>query len=784
MKFCRLIGLKCSEHGSALPTNDKDIAVKLTLSALFFLFVTSAQPSLAGPFGQLQMLLQSIECLKKTDSDYLLCDPKTYEPAPTPVANRKPVWDLYDRKRSDFIFDGIEMDDCPVTDVTYINEFIDVDRDGDSDLLVGFKCFKNYYQGERPDGTFVKDQLTYDPYLGYVADSYLAVLINNNGEFELDQSIFGGEYPVYDSSLTIQDATVTDLNSDGYPDVLFKGHWDNSTRVIINEYWFPNEPQRVVESQNNGDQSFTMATASVMLSEGQGQYKVHELGMLDSDGAIFHMTDELGDTYVWHIGQRMMLKTTAQELYSQSAFEFRPTVAKVTKSGDLIDVTDKYLLQQNPEPEDYGCGEWCDKDEFYKHRRSIAWMCYVQDKPDLVTMTNHNEMRPACHIPTNNPNIDAKGYAYQGKFYANGLTAVNTFNSIERQYNPDAYHCFQFHGDQVQEREACWADYFAEPKQIPSVEIIEMNSDRGLEVSHTSYAEVKFMLIDLPDGTQRLEKFTNIGDNWLMDFISMGVRSHESLGETVVVHSITGVMFDPGVEPENILEPYLATSEWAQKNYNTNWEQRFWYYNEQEQGIEDTLINSGVCLDFLVLVEPEDCVSPENYMSNWWHREDYSGAASLSLGYVVTQDDLETSEAFTNLDMPTEAQWDMLDVDNDGDADIYTHNGSYRLPDNALYINTDNQSVTLSDSEFWQDVAWEDRESEYHEFVLKVTHDDVANGGYFSDAEWFLEQKPKKPMFYDINGDGILDFAAIKRRNTSGNEDVSLGDYLEIIYGE
>lgn len=188
MKFCRLIRLKCSEHGSALPTNDKDIAVKLTLSALFFLFVTSAQPSLAGPFGQLQMLLQSIECLKKTDSDYLLCDPKTYEPASTPVANRKPVWDLYDRKRSDFIFDGIEMDDCPVTDVTYINEFIDVDRDGDSDLLVGFKCFKNYYQGERPDGTFVKDQLTYDPYLGYVADSYLAVLINNDGEFELDQS--------------------------------------------------------------------------------------------------------------------------------------------------------------------------------------------------------------------------------------------------------------------------------------------------------------------------------------------------------------------------------------------------------------------------------------------------------------------------------------------------------------------------------------------------------------------------------------------------------------------
>jgi len=38
-------------------------------------------------------------------------------------------------------------------------------------------------------------------------------------------------------------------------------------------------------------------------------------------------------------------------------------------------------------------------------------------------------------------------------------------------------------------------------------------------------------------------------------------------------------------------------------------------------------------------------------------------------------------------------------------------------------------------------------------------------------------------MFYDMNGDGILDFVAIKGRQAA-KDDVSLGDYLEVIYGE
>ena len=701
------------------------------------------------------------------------------EPLPT-SDNKEPIWNLYDRERTDFIFDGIEKDNCPEPDVTYINEFIDVDRDGDSDILVGFKCFRQYYLGERPDGTWVKDQLTFDPWKGYVADSYLAVLINNDGEFEIDQSIFSGEYPVYDSSLTIQHAAVEDLNSDGYPDVLFRGHWDNSINMIINQYWFPHEPQRQFESLENGDQGWAMAQQSVMLSDGQGQYKIHELGMLDGTAGIFWMKDELGETYVWHVGELMTLRKEARELYSQSAFEFRPTVAKVTKSGDLIDVTDKYLITQYPDWMDYGYDEWS-KDNFAS-RKETTWMCFTHNKPDLISSDNNNSRKPACDIPTNNFS-QKHGQNHQGKFYADGLTPVNTFAATQGQYNPDAYHCFQFSGDQAQERAACWAEYFSELKQVPTVEIIEMNSERGLEVTHTSYTEVQFMLIDLPDGTQRLEKFTKVGDNWIMAFLSMGVRAHESLGETAVVNSITGVVLDPGVEPQDILEPYLATTEWLLESQNSYWEQRFWYYNEFEaDSIYDTLNNAGICLDFIVSVEPEDCVNPASYISNWWLRGENSGAMSLSLGYVLKDRGLKNSEVFTGLQMPTEAQWEFVDIDNDGDADIHTHNGSYRLPDNALYINTDNQVVALSNSDFWLDVAWEDRESDYHEYVLKVT-DDVANGGYFSDAEWFLSQKPKKPEFADVNGDGILDYAAIKGRNAA-NDDVSMGPYLEVIYGK
>ena len=47
----------------------------------------------------------------------------------------------------------------------------------------------------------LKTQLTYDEFYGWIADSYLAVFINDNGEFRNDQSIFDGEYPVFDKTI-------------------------------------------------------------------------------------------------------------------------------------------------------------------------------------------------------------------------------------------------------------------------------------------------------------------------------------------------------------------------------------------------------------------------------------------------------------------------------------------------------------------------------------------------------------------------------------------------------
>ena len=73
---------------------------------------------------------------------------------------------------------------------------LDVDLDGDQDAVMGFECFV-YTQ----DDNDLKEQLTYDEFYGWIADSYLAVFINDNGEFRNDQSIFDGEYAVYDKTM-------------------------------------------------------------------------------------------------------------------------------------------------------------------------------------------------------------------------------------------------------------------------------------------------------------------------------------------------------------------------------------------------------------------------------------------------------------------------------------------------------------------------------------------------------------------------------------------------------
>ena len=100
-------------------------------------------------------------------------------------------------------------------------------------------------------------------FIGWITDSYLAVFINDNGEFRNDQSIFDGEYPVYDKTLKSWVPTnVGDINGDGYADMVISHHWDNSRFNSINERRISGRDKRLA--------SEFWAAGTVMISDGNG----------------------------------------------------------------------------------------------------------------------------------------------------------------------------------------------------------------------------------------------------------------------------------------------------------------------------------------------------------------------------------------------------------------------------------------------------------------------------------------------------------------------------------
>ena len=233
------------------------------------LITGSTQAGAFQGFDMFEMLQQSIECVRKPGTDMMICKPKTSDSeednnsdtTPEPVIDptpepEDPKWDLHNRERVYFDEANIQMDGCADPTKNYINFTLDVDLDGDQDMIFGFTCFK-----PNTDTEYLKQHVTYDEFYGWIADSYLAVFINNDGVFENDQSMFGGEYPVYDTTLKSWDAlNVGDVNSDGYDDIVFRHHWDNSVHDIVNSRAFNVDITTDVYYNNAG---------SVMLSDGR-----------------------------------------------------------------------------------------------------------------------------------------------------------------------------------------------------------------------------------------------------------------------------------------------------------------------------------------------------------------------------------------------------------------------------------------------------------------------------------------------------------------------------------
>ncbi len=172
--------------------------MKRILITIFALACSTQAHAFQG-FEMFQMTLDSLECLRKPNTDMVICKLKTPEPeeveplepiiTPEPEPEPESVgWDLYNRERIYFNDSEIKMAGCadPSKNLVYLN--LDVDLDGDQDVIFGFTCFKPV-----TDTEYLKQHVTYDEFYGWIADQYLAVFINNDGVFENDQTIFGGE---------------------------------------------------------------------------------------------------------------------------------------------------------------------------------------------------------------------------------------------------------------------------------------------------------------------------------------------------------------------------------------------------------------------------------------------------------------------------------------------------------------------------------------------------------------------------------------------------------------
>ena len=192
--------------------------ILLSIAALMLSIGCTKAGAFQG-FNTFENLWESVECLRKPGTDMVICQPKSTdsddeeeETTPEPVVDttpQEPQYDLYNPDVTELL-GLVDFPGCDYPNSNHIKFMLDVDLDGDQDAVMGFECIM-YTQ----DGNDLKDQLTYDEFYGWTTDSYLAVFINDNGEFRNDQSIFDGEFPVYDKTLKSWHArNVGDINGD------------------------------------------------------------------------------------------------------------------------------------------------------------------------------------------------------------------------------------------------------------------------------------------------------------------------------------------------------------------------------------------------------------------------------------------------------------------------------------------------------------------------------------------------------------------------------------------
>jgi hypothetical protein len=671
-------------------------------------------------------------------------------------------YNLYSRDVTE-LMELVDFPECENPSNNHIKFMLDVDLDGDQDAVMGFDCI-TFTQ----DADDLVEQLTYDEFFGWITDSYLAVFINDNGEFRNDQSIFDGEYPVYDKTLkSWWPINVGDVNGDGYEDISIYHHWDNSRYNSINE--------RRITGRDKVPASEFWSAGSVMISDGEGGYKAHLLPMQFGEGVPQFYTDELGDTYVWIFSEQNTMWSGEYGAYDdyqkrELDLEVRPYVGKV-EGADLIDVTDRYwekLYANNSRDK----AKWC------HIARSMAVNGEYQGHA-------HHTWQMPCSNPENWLPTNYAAEQLDGKVYVNPARGIN-HNQI---YTGDdrITHCNDQSstGTLVEQSWAikqCTLDASTnQPWMFDSLKVLAMDSERGVYVQNTHQYEAEFRYyLNDPDvpvsqgGDYEALFFIHMDDHIQMNTWGWGVTIAEEpgTGDVLAMSNMGGTMLDPGATIDDVEQLALfilreyepQTGDWS---------------NTIGRNITDPrsligIMKAGFCPDVLLTVEPEDCLDPDDWGLNSAYRYlDLHGDDGRSIGHRINSDsgDIVTEPKLTNLNMaynPFRTQ--LIDFDSDGDLDLYINDNNQDCGPMCLMENLDDYEFEQSLEGIWAQADtefWEMRYQEVERSAQGLFH--VASG---------------EINISDINGDGILDFYALKslERWVVDNWDYTVE--LNIIYGE
>ena len=713
-----------------------------------------------GGFGNFEALQQSIECVRKPNTDMVICKPKTEpveEPEPDPEpAIREVSWDLYNRHENRLELD-VDMPGCDNPTKDYVDVALDVDLDGDLDLIYGFKCFA--MDEETILDAEQKGYIQQDPYWGWVGNSYLAVFINNGGVFVNDQSIFNGEYPVYEKLLKGTGAKdAQDFNSDGYPDVIFESWWDNSDWHVITNKWLHTE-RRI---------GWYTSSYSIMLSDGSGGYKVHILPAQNGSPAPVVMTDELGDEYLWSINTEMAISKEESEMLSQSTWpqDVGPGVYRI-QGADLIDVTSDYLEYENV------LETWPD------HYVAECWL-HKSQKPYVT-----HDRQPACKVDANHLYMSKDQENHGGKVYVN--TDKNFNLNTYAPEHPIWNHCNSFE---------CRVDAIEGEHDIEALRVYSMDNQKGLYVSASTTSKAIFKIYPIDPSAPLTPNniiwvsFLDLGEQYQLSPWGWGLTVESQGDEVIVLNNYGGPTLDPGATPDDFddfVRYYLDNHH--PKNRPADYVP---YPNDGQHGgvvwwathgsLTYRLIAEGFCPDVLETVTASDCVDEEWLTTSWVEREIFTGEPGRGIGFRILDDVIVHEPNLLNQDMglnPQESH--LVDIDSDGDLDLYLNGTSSHCGVKmCLYENTGDFEMKVVDSGAWAQAYDEN----FAVWAEKCQGPQNISEGQWDNQLCDLElSQPAtqeyiftttQPSIADIDGDGKFDIYSIQRQT---------GD-LTIIYGE